>query len=125
MSNKNFSRMERVEREITALLSQYFVSKVQSYFDVLVSLSTVKVTKDLRNANAYVSIMGDEEQAKEVMDELKAFRKDIQIYLGKNLRTKYVPKLNFYADDTYSENFRVMDRLKDLGYDTTADDFLE
>ena len=117
--------MERVEREISALLSQYFISKVQSEFDCLVSLSTVKVMKDLRSANVYVSVLGDKEAEKEVLGFLGFCRKDIQIYLGKSLRTKYVPKLQFFIDDTYSENFRVMDRLKYLGFETTAQDFLE
>jgi ribosome-binding factor A len=125
MSNKNFSRMERVEREITALLSSYFISKVQGEFDFLVSLTTVKVTKDLRNANAYVSIMGTPEDEKEVLDFLKHERREIQLYLGKSLRTKYVPKLQFFADDTYAENFRIMGRLKDLGFEHNHEDLID
>lgn len=117
--------MERVEREITAVLSQYFVSKIQNEFSVLVSLSTVKVMKDLRNANVYISVMGEKEEQEEVLKEIKYFRKEIQYHLGKSLRTKYIPKLQFFLDDTYSENFRIMDRLNDLGYETKADDFLD
>lgn len=115
--------MERVEREIGALLSQYFVSKIQHEFSVLVSLSTVKVMKDLRNANVYISVMGTEEEQKEVLSEMRFFKKEIQLHLSKSLRTKYVPKLAFYLDDTISENFRIMERLDELGYPTTAEDF--
>ena len=125
MSEKSVNRMDKVEREVRALLSQYFIKEIPFHTDALVSLSTVKVTKDLRNANVYVSVLGEDGDADEALQIVQSLRRDIQAHLSKNLRTKYIPKLQFLLDDTVAENFRIMGKLKDLGYETSADDFIE
>lgn len=117
------SRIDRVAKELRTLVAEYFLASLNTYFKGLVTVSTVKVTKDLRMANVYISILGEEEAEDHNMDIIDEFKGDIQRYVGRKMSTKYVPKLTFYVDDTYSENFRIMDKLKDLGYETSVDDF--
>ncbi|MFK8139363.1 MAG: 30S ribosome-binding factor RbfA [Bdellovibrionales bacterium] len=124
MAGLGVSRIERVEKELKQLLSSYFLRTLNSYFDGIVTVTTLKITKDLRNANVYISSMTDNPD-NENLKVLKHNQSEIQRYIGKNLRTKYVPKLQFFNDDTYTENVRIMGRLKDLGYDTRAEDFID
>lgn len=125
MTEKPNNRMDKVEREVRALLSSFFVKELPFHTDTLVSLATIKITKDLRNANVYISVLGEKEEQEESLDLVKSLRKDMQTHLSKNLRTKYIPKLQFFLDDTYAENFRIMDKLKDLGFENNVNDFLE
>ena len=125
MTEKPNNRMDKVEREVRALLSSFFVKELPFHTDTLVSLATIKITKDLRNANVYISVLGEKEEQEESLDLVKSLRIDMQTHLSKNLRTKYIPKLQFFLDDTYAENFRIMDKLKDLGFENNVNDFLE
>ena len=121
MKEKKVGRMDKVEREIKALLSTYFVRELSFYSEALISLATVKVMKDLRNANVYISVLGDAQEAAEALKLVESLRADMQSYLATNLRIKYIPRLQFFLDDTFAENFRIMQKLKDLGFNQPVD----
>lgn len=95
---------------------------------MIVSVSEVRVSPDLRHATAFVKAIGSDDEAM-----LKALRKNVRFLRGqvsRALSTKYTPELKFRLDESYAEASRIdallrsPDVARDLDDDseTKADD---
>ena len=72
-----------------------------------ITVSFVKVSKDLKIASVYIMPLGGYEKEK-ILDLINKnkyiFQKDIS---QKKLRIKNIPKINFYLDDTFEEAQKI------------------
>ena len=72
-----------------------------------ITVSFVRVSKDLKIASVYIMPLGGYEKEK-ILDLINKnkhiFQKDIS---QKRLRIKYTPKINFYLDDTFEEAQKI------------------
>lgn len=100
-------RIQRVEREIQQLLSQYILRYMRAELPTLVSVSRVLCGKDLRQAKVFLSIMGDDVIRKECLDMFADQQSEIQRYLGKELSTRYTPKLQMEIDTGIDHYLKV------------------
>lgn len=98
-------RQLKVGEQIRQILSEIIV-KNELHDDVIetscVSICEVRMSPDLRHGKAYVSsLMGkDMQEAVEALNKCEFhFRKE----LSRQLRMKFLPKIHFYADDTFFE----------------------
>tara|TARA_Y100001970_G_scaffold151833_1_gene185978 strand:+ start:16783 stop:17133 length:351 start_codon:yes stop_codon:yes gene_type:complete len=72
-----------------------------------ITVSYVKMSKDLRIANVYLMPLGGENKHQTIkyFNEKKYI---FQKYLSKaKLNSKFTPKLNFYLDDTFDEAEKI------------------
>ena len=77
------------------------------------TIISVDVSSDLRNAKMYFTLMNDASPA----DALKALEKAtgfIRHHLAKNTDLRYVPKLTFLHDDTFESAQRISTILNDV-----------
>jgi ribosome-binding factor A len=91
-------RIKRLESlflaEIASFISRYHSDK----FEGIITVSAVKITKNLQSAKVYYSLIGGNIDAgKQVIDKIK---KQIIHYLAKRLRLKRIPSLYFEFDQT-------------------------
>jgi ribosome-binding factor A len=103
-------RTERVssmlQREIAGILAS-------EYGDILlpmVTVTVVRVTRDLSIAYVYVSVMGDGKEIKDsVLAQLLKYTSRIRKSLASNIRhqLKGVPELRFFLDDTIETTMRL------------------
>lgn len=77
-----------------------------------VSINHVKTSKDLQNATAYISIMGDEIQKHKTLKALRSASKFIQVILHKELSLKRIPNITFIEDDSF-EKAEIISKLLD------------
>jgi ribosome-binding factor A len=93
-----------VQREMADILLKLNKAKFPGK---LISVSVVRVTKDLGIARIYLSIFPSE-FAEEILEELKAITKQIRGDLGRKVgkSLRVIPNLEFYIDDSldYIEN---------------------
>tara|TARA_Y100000590_G_scaffold470027_1_gene661470 strand:- start:2378 stop:2758 length:381 start_codon:yes stop_codon:yes gene_type:complete len=78
-----------------------------------VTVSFVKLSKDLKIASIYIMPLGGQQKEKilDLMNENKyIFQKEIS---QKKLRTKFTPKVKFYLDDTFEEAQKIEKLLSD------------
>ena len=78
-----------------------------------VTVSFVKLSKDLKIASIYIMPLGGHQKEKilDLMNENKyIFQKEIS---QKKLRTKFTPKVKFYLDDTFEEAQKIEKLLSD------------
>lgn len=66
--------------------------------DAFVSVTHCEVTGDLRYAKCYISVLGTEEQQKEVMKGLKSAAGWLRREVGRAVQLRYAPELVFTLD---------------------------
>ena len=72
-----------------------------------ITISYVKMSKDLRIANVYLMPLGGENKIK-IVEQLNAERYIFQKFLSKaKLNSKFTPKINFYLDDSFDEAEKI------------------
>ena len=72
-----------------------------------VTVSFVKVSKDLKFASIYIMPLGGykKEETLELLNQNKFF---FQKFISREkLKIKYIPKIKFYLDDTYEEAQKI------------------
>ena len=79
----------------------------------IITVSFVKMSKDLRAASVYVTPLGGKNKVqmlKFLNDNKNIFQKFIS---QAKLRSKFTPKINFYIDDSFDEAEKIENLLLD------------
>ena len=79
----------------------------------MVTVTEVRCSPDLRQASAYVGVMGAEDVAA-VIAALNDESREIQREISKQSTSKYTPKINFKADDTLDNASRIYELLNEI-----------
>jgi len=78
-----------------------------------VTVSFVRMSKDLRIANIYFMPLGGVFKTK-LLDTLNSNKHIFQKYISSaKLHSKYTPKINFFIDDTFDEAEKISKLLSD------------
>jgi ribosome-binding factor A len=102
-------RLEDLLREEIALIIQREIRDPGMGF---ITILGVKMSDDLKNAKAYLSIYGDEKTKAATLEALKRSRNYIKFLLGKRIQLRTMPELHFVLDDTYEKAARIEEILK-------------
>ncbi len=109
-------RTRRVAHLIQREISNILLTEVSDPRLTFITVTDVKVTPDLRNATIFYSMIGTDEEKKDVA---KAFRKAsgyIQRMVTESLSLKFAPHFVFKFDDTMekaAEMEEVIDSISD------------
>ncbi|WP_114521803.1 30S ribosome-binding factor RbfA [Altererythrobacter sp. ZODW24] len=114
-SEEQSVRVLKVGERVRHILSE-LLTRQEVHDDTLsahsVSVTEVRMSPDLRNANAYVKpLLGEEEDV-----VLKALRQNtafLQREVAKRLGLKFAPKLKFRSDKSFDEAERIEKLLSD------------
>lgn len=89
----------------------------------VITVPEVRMTPDLKLANAYVMPLGGLHAA-EIVDALNRHRKFIRGRIAPQIDLKYAPEVRFYVDDTFEEAGRIDALLRSdrVRRDLDADD---
>ncbi len=116
-------RKSMLESEIQKLISEAVAGmkdpRVRREF---VTVSRVKLSKDKRYADVYISYLGSEEDRKNVIDLFEKAKGYFRSYVAKNLRIYTAPEIRFHEDRGIESSVRVQQLLKEMGYDTLKDE---
>jgi len=113
MSNRRLTRLSGLlQSELSRMLS-----KERMLEDVVVTITSVDITPDLRQAFVYVSTIGDRISPDDLLTCLQKLAFDWQKEIALRMHIKYTPKLSFRFDDSLSRGDRVMDILRGLDGD--------
>ena len=78
-----------------------------------VTVSYVKMSKDLKIASVYLMPFGGENK-KNLLENIKQKKHVFQRYLAKaKLKSKFTPKIHFFIDDTFEEAEKIEKLLLD------------
>lgn len=92
-------RLEKISAQIKNEISEIILYKLQDPAFGFLTITTVKVTPDLKLAKIYVSVL-EKEKRKMVLERIDRAKGIIRSALASRVRMKYIPELQFYIDDT-------------------------
>lgn len=95
-------RILRVEREMRTVIANFVSQDLREQIAGLVTITEVKVSKDLRYAKVFVSQLAVEDTRANIVT-LADSAWDIQRKMNAAMRLKYCPKLTFFNDDRFEQ----------------------
>ena len=116
-----FSRSNRVADSIHKEVSSLLLKGLKDPRIGFVTITAVDVTRDLRYARIYFSVMGDEEARKNAQKGLTSSVSYIRRELGQRLRMRYVPEINFQYDSSLEYGNRIESLIREIHSDSTDD----
>ena len=109
-------RIERINQLIKKELSKLIFREIDLPKDVLVTLTRVETTKDLRESKVFVSSW-PREKNKEVLEALKRNIYFLQKELDRKFEIKRVPKIAFFDEKKLAKVERIEEILENLKKD--------
>ena len=107
-------RPERVDDEICKQLNQIVARELKDpRLDTLVSITSVHVSKDLKTAKAYVSVL-DKSAEKGAIEALNSATSYIRGLLFERLKIRLVPHITFIADHTLEHGDKIDKIIKKI-----------
>lgn len=106
-------RLERVNELLKRELGDLLTREV-SFEAALVTVQHVDITTDLKHAHVFISVMGNQDQAKAAMAKLHSSRVTLQHLLSKRVVLKYTPHLHFKLDDSIERGTRIISILEEI-----------
>ena len=82
--------------------------------EVMVSLTEVRLSADLRRARIFVSIMGSPEEKKTALAGLRSATKFLRHELGDRLDMRQIPELIFVLDDSIERGARILSLIQEV-----------
>ena len=104
-------RVKRVEDLIREEVADILQKEIKDPRIGFVTVSGVKVSKDLQSALVFVTVLGSTEDVKQSIECLEKATGFVRAELGKRLRyMKYCPKISFKYDETlqYADNINKL-----------------
>jgi len=110
-----FKRIDRISEEVKRELSTVVHELKDPRLSVcMVSVVNVQVTKDLRYAKAYISVLGDEKMQNDAMAALKSAAGFIRKEIGHRINLRITPEFSFVLDDSIEYGAHINEVLKNL-----------
>lgn len=108
-------RTERVNELLREELSWLLATEMNDpRLPLLVTITRVAVSADLRHAQVFVSIMGSNEEKQSAIRMLQAAAGFLHRALKPRLTLRYVPGLLFQLDDSIEEGARMLQIMDEL-----------
>lgn len=109
------TRIDRISEEVMKALAEAIRSvKDPRVQGAMVSIVHCEVTGDLRYAKCYVSVLGSDAQAKEVMKGLKSAAGWLRREVGHKVQLRYAPELVFELDHSITHGAHISEVLHEL-----------
>ncbi|MBN2169029.1 MAG: 30S ribosome-binding factor RbfA [Actinobacteria bacterium] len=105
-------RIDRVEEACKEELSELLQKEVKDPRVGFVTITRVKVSPDLRYAKVYVSVLGEEEEAEQSLEGLNSAKGFLKGKLGKHLRLKNLPDIEFVRERISEEVIHLTEIMK-------------
>ncbi len=103
-------RTEKVANLLQRKISDILQKEVEEPELGFLTITRVKVSKDLRYAKIFFSVLGEFDQKEKSISILKRLTPFFRYRIGQEVRLKYTPEINFI----YDEQIQKAQRIEDL-----------
>ena len=101
---------QEIQRELSDLLRTVKDPRVQ---DVMISITRVETTPDLRYTKVYVSFL-QENKAADAMAGLRSAAGFLRRQLAQNLQLRYAPEIQWALDDSITYGAKMLELINHL-----------
>ncbi len=117
------NRVRRVAEQIKKDVSQIIVAEIKDpRIAEMTSVTDVELSKDLRHASIYVSVYGSEAEREETLQTLARASGFVRSEIGRRIRLRYTPEINFFLDTSIEYGAYIESVLKSLKEEENRDD---
>jgi len=109
-----YQRSDRVGDLILEVIAELLRKDIRDPRVQTVTLTGVKVSKDLRNARVYFNLLGGQDSRTDALAGLMSATGLIRSKVGKQLHLRFVPAIEFTYDDSEDEAQRIDELLKQV-----------
>ncbi|SRR6266568_3385902 len=106
-------RLDRVNEELREVLAEE-IQRLKDPRVGFVTVTGVRVTGDLRRARVFYTVLGEERDRKATRAALRSARSHLRAVVGREVRMKFTPELEFEEDDQLDRNTRVDELIERL-----------
>ena len=109
------NRVRRVAEQIKKDISQIIGAQIKDpRIAGITSVTEVQLTRDLRYASVYVSIYGTDLEKEETLQTLIRASGYIRSEIGRRIRLRYIPEINFFLDNSIEYGVHIENVIKSL-----------
>ncbi len=111
MSHLRANRVaEEIKREVTKMMRDELKDPRIGF----VTVTSVEVTPDIRYARIFVSVLGSAEDTKQTLLALNKAKGFVRTELGRRIRLRYTPEVEFRFDESIEHGARIMELLGEV-----------
>lgn len=102
---------EAIREEVATFLNE---SAKDPRIQGLVTVTGVDVTRDLRSAKVYVSVLGNDAERAATFEGLASVASHLRSRIGRALRLRLAPEIRFVGDESIQRAARIESLLEQL-----------
>ncbi len=110
----SYKRSERVSRLLKEEVSRIIRQEIKDPRVGFVTVTGVDVSADLRHANIFISIYGDDESVEKSMEGLNKSASFIRREIGERIKLRYVPAIHFKYDESIERASRIFKSINEI-----------
>lgn len=107
-------KQDRVSGRIRTILSELLLREVADPRLHYITITDVELDPELQYAKVYVNALGDEDRQQDVMRGLERARGFLRREVGKRVRLRKTPELEFHWDHTLARSERINELIASL-----------
>jgi len=107
-------RKQRVESQLRKEISLIIIEDIKDPRIKFVSVTHASLSNDLRIANVYVRVMGNDEERNNAMQGLVSASGFIRKEIGERMRLRYTPEIKFFFDESLDIQLRIENILREI-----------
>jgi ribosome-binding factor A len=104
--------MRRVDEAVREVLSDAITREIKDPRVGFVTVTAVETSRDLRHADVFVSVLGDDVVRERSLQGLRSAHGFLQRRVAAELRIKHTPTLDFAYDDSLDRSLRIAELLE-------------
>lgn len=109
-------RTDRLNSLLKEVISEVIRLEVRNpHIGPLVTVTRVQISKDLRHAKVYISVIGSEQDKIETIEALNSAAGFIAVQSSQKVVMRYFPELVFKLDDSVDKHMRIESLLHEIG----------
>jgi ribosome-binding factor A len=113
-------RPERVAEQVREEIAQIVGYELEDPRLVMVTVTDVRMSENLREAKVYVLVTGTDEEAAKALKALQKAAPYVRRQLAVEMNLRHAPQINFVRDTVEERAARVDNLLRELSHDAPA-----
>ncbi|MEA2087991.1 MAG: 30S ribosome-binding factor RbfA [Candidatus Caldatribacteriota bacterium] len=110
----SFKRSEQLEKSLKREINNIIYRKINDPRIKFVTITRTKISPDLKYADIFVTIFNDRKQQRKALEGLKNATKFIRVELGKNLKLRFVPMIEFKIDKDLEYQYKLLKIITEI-----------
>ncbi len=115
MNNK---RLGRISEEVRRVVSEIIANDLKDpRVNYMTTVTKAEVTRDLRYAKIYVSVLGDDREKRETIKGLENAKGFIRSEISSKIELRYAPEPMFYLDESIEQGIYMSKLIDEVNKD--------